>query len=319
VNIIAKNSTDVIITINDLGLNILPENEIDLVTVVPPYKIASSNDLVSKVSTGCITINDGENDLSVVDAIRYVTTQKAALPTDPSGKQRVHETSRQDGTITYFTGSGDNIDDINDVGGGNSFELAHNIGDSTNQVLYMDLNIVTNKTYIHEGYIVWKDAELDKATLEVVPRTTSYEISEGTNYSLYGGYMVIPNDSTSGNIEITSDLSDPHGGLVYMPDDDLGNSPVAFWNAEWDSIDECYKNITPAPYGNGKYNIFTVEVPLARFVNKIPLLGYGFQNLQTADTDELGQGMRFRFTAETNGNHDWSMAFMLTMHRARTI
>ena len=62
-NIIAKNSTDVIITINDLGLNILPENEIDLVTVVPPYKIASSNDLVSKVSTGCITIKDCENDL----------------------------------------------------------------------------------------------------------------------------------------------------------------------------------------------------------------------------------------------------------------
>lgn len=320
-NIIAKNNIDAIVSINDLGISILPDDQIDLSTL-QPYKVSSSDNLVAKISDGSIVINDGDDDLSVTDAIKYVIMQKSTTPVDPSGKQRVHQTSRPEGLITYFTGSGDDPEDIYDVGGGQEFVINHSINDSTNQYIYMDFNTITNETWIHEGYVTWNNAEFDTVSVDIVPRVTQYEFSQGTNYLLYNGYMIIPVDGTNGNVTITSDLTNPHGGLVYIPKTDEGIQPTSFWNATWDDVDGCYKDITPAPYGNGKFNLFTVEISLARFVNRFPFVGQGFQKLQSSDIDKLGQGMRIRSKATTNvstGNHNWSIACALTLYRKRTV
>ena len=104
-----------------------------------------------------------------------------------------------------------------------------------------------------------------------------------------------------------------------MPNDDQNNPPVAYWNADWNSTTKEFENITAAPNGDGRYNMFAVEVSLNRFVNRIPLLHYGFQMLQSADTAELGQGMRLKATAHTWGeDHAWKVACALTMHRQKS-
>jgi hypothetical protein len=185
--------------------------------------------------------------------------------------------------------------------------------------IYLDFNIAENRTWLHEGYIIWKDADFDTVTLEIMPIVTSVVTGQtGKNYNLYGGYLIIP-AAGDGTIDVTSDITAPRGGLVYAPPDDQGNAPTAYWDAEWDATNKVYKNITAAPSGNGHYNMFAAEVTLSRFVNRIPLLGSGFQMLQSADTAELGQGMRIRASAQMWGtDHTWRIACALTMHRAKT-
>lgn len=248
-------------------------------------------------------------------------------PKDRSGKTRVHETSRALGTKTYFTGAGDDPDNPTDIGNGTSFTIGHEVGvDSTNQSIYLDFNSIENETWVHEGYLIWKDAMFDKITLEVVPKITQYHIDStaATNYELYGGYMIVPPQTVGkggneGTVVVDSDITSGVNGLIQMPDNDLGEPPTAFWNADWHSTNKVFENITPAPYGNGRFNIFTVEVVLARFANRIPLLASGFQRMQTADCDELGHGMRFKLSAETNlPDHSWWISFMLTFHREKT-
>jgi len=266
-----------------------------------------------------IVANHSGQPLDQYDKIEVVNKVELAV-TNRSNKLEVHESSRVRGTTTYFTGAGDNVNDITDVGNGELFILKHRVGESFEQNLYIDFNIVENETWIHEGYVIWHNAQFDTISFTIVPCLTEYTVSSGTNFNLYGGYLVVP-AAGDGHIEVTSDLTDARGGLVYIPvsEDGTRRTP-AFWNADWNSATKKYENITPAPTGNGSYNMFTLEVPLGRFVNRLPLLGQGFQRMQSADSDELGQGMRLRATLyTTEPDHDWEMACMLTLHRAHTV
>ena len=261
--------------------------------------------------------HDGEPFISY-DEVKVVNAIKLEA-TNLSGKIEVHESSRTAGTTTYFTGSGDDPNDIMDVGNGELFMLRHRIGDPMTQYLYLDFNIVENPTWIHEGYIIWKDAQFDLISFEIVPLIPTWTLSSGTNYKLYNNYMIIPAEG-NGNVEITSDLGDPRGGLVFMPTDETGNKLAGFWNADWNSTTKRYENITAAPSGDGDYNIFAYEIPLSRFVNKQTMIGDGFQRMQTADADELGQGMRLRVIGvTTEPDHDWYCGCVLTMYRVRTV
>ena len=40
--------------------------------------------------------------------------------------------------------------------------------------------------------------------------------------------------------------------------------------------------------------------------------------MQTSDTDQIGHGMRFKMIAYTEGDHNWSCSFIMTMHRIRS-
>ena len=245
---------------------------------------------------------------------------------DRSGKLRVHQTSRKIGTVIIWTGEGDDTTDVNKVGGGEPFSFVYHAGQDDPLIKYIDFNIVTNETWLHEGYITWKDCYLDTLDLLVVPRTVNYSASiSGTNYNLHEGYLIVPAPPGAGSITINSDITLPDGGLVYMPANDVGQFPTAFFNADWNAVTKRFENITPAYDGTGRYNMFGVEVPLAHFVRKMPLLNSGFIALNSSDTDQLGQGMRLKMVADTNttisgvGDHDWAVACTMCMHRARTL
>lgn len=251
----------------------------------------------------------------------YKSTIDSLLPTDygvvDGSKILVHQTSRVLGTLTYFTSSSDDQAHMGLVGGtvpeSQKLKGHHEIGDPTTEAKYLDLNTMENETYIHEGYIQWKDALNDELTVSIVPELTTVSAGSNTFYNLYGGYLVIP-AAGDGLINIDDMV------LCEMPINEFGKRSPAYWNADYNTTTHDFENVTAAPLGNGAYNMFTVEVTLDRFANKIPLLGSGFMNLQTSDASALTQNLRLKITAETIGaDHEWWWNAFATFHRKRTV
>jgi hypothetical protein len=190
--------------------------------------------------------------------------------------------------------------------------------------LYIDLNMVENDTWLHEGYITWKDMLFDHVTFRVVPIVTSVVPGSNTNFNLYGPFIVAA--PGNGTVQLTKDMSGHRDGLVYMPNDDLNNppgvngQPPAFWDATWNTTTKKFENLAFNPLGQGRYNMFPAEVPLSRFVNQITPLGQGFIMLQSADSAQLGQGMRLKVTLGTHGDdHAWQFSCVMTLHRKKTV
>ena len=291
-------------------------------------EIASSSDLIEAIAAGSFTVNDGIRNLTSVEAIKYCLGQFSDVNLidewrDRSGKLRVHQTSRKLGLAISWTGAGDDASNITNVYKGEPLTFEFNTASGTGTMSkYIDFNIVENETWLHEGYITWKNCHFDKLTLQMVPRVTTVSGSSGTNYNLYGGYLVVPAAPGAGTVAITSDITDPMGGLIYMPNDDLDDPPLAYWNADWNSTTKQYENVTPAYSGDGRYNMFAAEVVFAEFVSQIPLLSNGFIGLNSSDTDQMGQGMRLKMIMEP-GNHNGTeeivgIACILCLHRDKS-
>lgn len=248
---------------------------------------------------------------------------------DAFGKQRIHQTSRPIGAKVHFTSRGDHREYVSDAGGGDQFLFDHHTGDDLEQVVYLDFNCAENRTFLHEGYVIWENCKFDTIALDIVPEVTTVEPGSNTDYFINPAmpHIILPSMIVggAGNYNVTSDLSHPRGGLVYMPQagDVQFGRPPAYWNAEYNMSTHLFENISPAPAGDGKYNLFAVEFAMARFANDLLMLKDGFQRLKTSDTEELGQGMRVRATATTNisrdGDHDWSCACVLTLHRFKSV
>jgi hypothetical protein len=317
------NNTDTIVTINDLGrININPGSTIDIALTKSLGDISNSNDLVELIGNGSIVVSNSINTFSKTTAIQYVSLHNVLNePRDRSGKLRVHQTSRKFGTMIVWSGEGDDSDNPLVVGGGAKLAFAYKAGQTDPLVKYIDYNMVENETWLHEGYVTWEDAQLDTLDLQVVPRVTS--TISGTSYGVYNGYLIVPTNPGEGSIDITSDITQHDGGLVYMPPNDLGVRSTAFWNAEWDTNTKTYTNISPAPLGDGEYNMFSNEIVIAQFVRKMTLIGSGFIALNSSDTDQLGHGMRLKMIADTNTedytDHDWRIACMMCLHREKSV
>ena len=266
------------------------------------------------------------NNTHTIDITRTTIIEKILeqAPTDIADKPWVHQSSRPFGTLTYFAGAGDNIHSPGQYGNGELFEHVHTLDSTaTIEYIYLDFNMVGNRTFLHEGYIMWEGAQRDTICMEVVSITTPVVPASNTYFNLYGGYLVVP-AAGDGVINVPGiNLIDGTAaidcGLVYMPMNELGVRAQAFWNAEWDDTLGMFINIAPAPYGNGQYNMFAGEIPLFRFVNRLPLIKYGFLCMQTSDVEEIGHGMRIRGVMETRGeNHEWQFAGWFTMNREKT-
>lgn len=280
--------------------------------------------------SGIVAQHGGENDDIDYTPVKIIAaapdakigTELASEWHDRSGKLRVHQTSRKLGLRIMWTGQGDDLSDPISIGGGEEFSFSYTQGQVEPMIKYINFNIVENETWLHEGYLTWSNAQLDTIDLQMVAIGTQFTTSSGTNYALYDGYLIVPTVTGTGTIEITSDITTHSGGLVYMPNNDLDEPPTAFWDADWNSTTQRYENITPAPYGDGRYNMFVTEICLAHFVRNIPLLGSGFIALNSSDTDQMGHGMRLKMTADTNDSvpdHDWQVACIMCLHRERSV
>jgi len=314
-SIYIKNLTSSVIYISDLGISILPNDTYEYLDI---FNLRDSSEILMKLSNETICLNNDIKDLIGPDAIKFIYSSIDQAPKDRSGKIRVHQTARKLGTIVYFSGAGDNISDLNNIGDGEDFIFEHKIGEPVVQTKYFDFNTIDNETWFQEGYLIWSGAQFDRMTMSIV---SSYvDVLDGTNTNFYKhpSGLIVPVEGT-GNITITNDLSLYRGGLVFMPLNDLGEPEIGYWDADWNSTIKKFENIRPNVNGTGKYNIFWKEVEFARFINKIPLLNNGFERLQSNDSDQLGHGMRLKGTIETRGDdHAWKVASVLCMFRKNT-
>lgn len=291
------------------------------------------NPLIHKDLTtlsGVVQTHDGEDDYVEYEAVKIVEADEGVrlnthmydVPYDKSGKLRVHQTSRKLGTRVMWTGIGDDTSDITKVGGGETLSFEYQPGNTDPMVKYIDFNCIENETWLHEGYLTWENGKLDTLSLQMVPRIVSVEPAAGTSMTMYGGYLVVPTPPGEGNYVVTSDLTQPHGGLVYMPNNDLGETPTAYWDADYNVSTHEFENIRPNYTAQGRYNIFSYEVIFAEFMRQIPFLGSGFIPLNSSDTDQLGNGMRLKMIADTNtsvADHAWSIACIMCLHRDHSI
>jgi len=318
------NITDSVVTISDLSVTLTPDESVDLALIRKLYEISSSNILPKLIANESLTVNDGDNDLTISKALQYIAYQNIPTPRDISDKQWVHETARPFGSKINFTGCGDDPSDPLDIGGGDRFIISHNVGQDSSHNLSAYFNCVENTSYIHEGYVMWKDCQFDYISAYFVPRVCQYEPADSTAvspYFLYGD-MILPYQTVGqqkGNIQMTKDITLSDGGLVYIPYREDGTRDQCFWDANWNTVTKRFENIVPKPTGNGNYNLFGQEKKLYRMANKISLVGSGFEKLQTADADQIGHGMGLRFEGVTDGaDHDWMAGITLTMYRAKT-
>lgn len=234
--------------------------------------------------------------------------------TDLREIQIVHETSKPLGFLTVFTSAGDDLNNHKRFGGGTPLKVSHSIGEERTKLVTVDFNCKGNRTYIHEGYIIWRNADFDKLTVDIVPLTTLYSSGVNTNFNIVNG-VIIP---AAGDGLVSVNLEDIK--LVEMTIQEATKQrATAYWNADYDYETNTYSNLTPAPNGDGLYNIFGEEVVFYRMLNKAIFLKDGFIKLQTADAAEIGQGYRIKMIIETEGeDHSWDAACIMVLHREKT-
>lgn len=244
-----------------------------------------------------------------------VDTVKTEDPVDVFGKVFSHETTRPPTTTTRWFGEGDDTTDPTKLGGGEYCINHHEVGGDQEESKYIDFNLKENAMYVHEAYLQFENAAFDYVFARVVPKITASSAGSGTNFNLYGGYLIIP---AAGDGTLVVDPGDMV--LVESPiDQNTGIRKAGYWNADYSAETHTFSNITAAPNGDGMYNMFGVEVNLNEFYGKVPMLGSGHIWLQSADAHEIGCNMRVKLTFGTYGtDHDWKCALIVVAHRART-
>ena len=238
---------------------------------------------------------------------------------DKSGKLRVHQTSRKEGLAVHWTGRGDDRSNAKTFGKGPFISYKHNIGDSTSEVIYIDFNGLLNESWIHEVVMTWYGSELDLVSVDIVPDVCQIQDSPTGNFTKYEA-IILPAIPGTGNCNIVSDVLSYTGGLCERdnPSDPSNPPSPAFWNADFNEETGRFENLTPAPNGDGRYNIFHEERVLNKTFNQIQLLKNGFQIFNSSDTDQISHGYRLRATFETTlPDHEWTVSGILVMHRAK--
>lgn len=249
-----------------------------------------------------------------------------------NGNLIVQPTCRPPGTVTCHTGYSDDILNMSDVGNGKIIRVDHMKGGGSNTIitdmhlieqLYVDFNTVLNPTYIFRAKILHSNFINSNISCYVTNRITPFVHGSGTIYQgiPYLGQsnaLILPSNNT-GNLQLYGEVS-----LVETQYLDNGTRGQGFWNAEIDYNEpKLFKNITPAPYGNGKYNIFAKELLFDRFVNII-LDSPGksmVTEIDSFDISRLPHGVRLKIVIKIPKDSDSTCtAFTnIMMYRTKTI
>ena len=264
-----------------------------------------------------LVVNDGVNDLSPSAGDKWLKNQDDNL-SNTDGRKIYHATPRQFGTVTYFTGAGDDPATEYATGGANGQAMTwhHEVGQDVSQSLIVDINSIENLSYLHAGALQWKDALNDEVTFEVIPKVTPYTADTGTDYTLYGGYLIIPSTPGAGDIAVASG----DRVLVEVPINEKGDRLGAgYYDADWNTTLKQWDNFAINYYGTGQFNMFAAEVVLDRFANRLSVLGSGMSPLGTHDASMFGHNNRGKLTYKTLGaDHEWWGSCWLVLHRKRT-
>jgi hypothetical protein len=312
-----KNNTQLELTI--CGQTIL-SGEYYAITISEERNWCGDEYLLQCVSNGSIIVNNGGEDIiDPVEGMKYLINSPKDFSLSPDSKIMVQQTPRVFGTTTCWAGKADDQSSSDKINDGSELFHQHKIGEDLIASKYFDLNTIENRTYIHSGYVQWKNTNWDIFDISLVPKISTIDVN-GTGYRHYNNYMLMP--------EIFGAEYGPIVGITGVPvlvevfrDAAWHSSRQGFWDADYNSATNSWSNIVPNLTGAGKYNIFTHEIDLSKFVSNIRMLGTtnGFSYLYCYDSEGIGHNMRIKATFKTSNNdHDWDAVIFLTLYRERS-
>lgn len=232
-------------------------------------------------------------------------------PAAPDLKPYTQSSPRPIGTYTVFTSRGDTDTGYGD---GQAFNLFHRVGDPLIQSIYLDFNTVENPTWLCGSYASWCNAVGDEIVCEIVPKVSTFAAGTNTNFmSISGVLVMVP---AGGNLAVDFTQAVP----VEMPVNEFRTRPPGYWECTWNKTTRKFENFQFKPDGSGRYNIFTQEVILNRFVPSQIMCGTHSMELKSSDVTSAGHNMRLKATFYTrNEDHEWHFAANLSIFRNRTL
>lgn len=160
-------------------------------------------------------------------------------------------------------------------GAGEEFVLTRStVGDETKSFHFGDV------LYLAGGQVSWSGADLgDNVTMGLAAPATAVTVNGSStgNCNLVplagGGNMIVP-AAGDGSHDVDLAVAVP----VPAWDDEEGGEPTGWWDCTEPTTGRGV--ITPSAVpGAGKWYLFDVEIPLARFVSKLQLLGAGVMDV----------------------------------------
>lgn len=186
--VIVRNDTGDDHTLEDLqSFSVVASGTVDLLDYFKAEEIARSDDLLLCLAEGKLVVDNSGLDLTVGEAIRYVSLHKHINPQSPDGREIIRADSRPTDTETYFSGRGDTASGIGDGAQmiwdfSDSNTVFYTYDPTSNGPRYDGFDVAqidityTDPIYIKEGAIYFYDAPWQSfiAMLVVVPAGNYY-------------------------------------------------------------------------------------------------------------------------------------------------
>jgi len=276
--------------------------------------IKNSSQMFTLISDGSLIVLDANNN-DIIDPLegwKYLTDERKELIDAASGKVAVQESSRPivDGKLfnTVWSGAGDDMT-VPTIGGGPLLLVQTQVGvPKVSQDIEFHPNF--GDVYLHEGYVMWQNAGWgDCIDVEVIAKPTPLQTVSALDYELV--------NVTTGVNKIIAASGGPgtgthglNGTPVFVPNE----TQTGYWNLI---------NGVPSfsSTQTGLYDWYDVEIPVNRFINRVPLFGTSsnYIMLQSADSVLMPPGYVLRITTFNNSDTIWKAWMFMTIYREKTV
>lgn len=305
-NRIIKNDTSQEVIIVELGQVIPVGESVDLVPQHSLDEIARCDSLIDLLTSGLVIFNDGIRDYELVEAVRVLMNITVPLATDSDGNYQmviagnptaydkkivVHSSPRplSPKTYTHYMGRGDDLDTSLHGEGPSSFAMT-----VSGAYFEQDFKFITDgQVYLRGAAFGWENCVWGtEISAEMYADPTPLYTAASGNLLEVNAYhrIYMPMDGGGSPIGGTYSFA---GNPVVVPSVDANLNPVGYWD-----FDSATLSLTPNPTCSGAYDLYDIEVQVARFVQKIPLYGsnYTLKSLESDDVEYVPPGyfMRMR-------------------------
>lgn len=225
-------------------------------------------------------------------------------------KLAVHSSPKPDvdGSVTYavWTGSGDDVDsDPPILGGGDLLCFNCVSGTATVSKNVKFDHAAFGRIWIHEAYLKFTGGGIaDYISSEVVASASALQTSVNLD-------LVLDNDLVK---YAPGGAGTGTHGFAATP----VLIPKTFSkDGNWDYDGT---NLTPNLTGTGGYDISIVDVPVHRFVNKIPCFGTceTYFSMTSDETAEIPSGYYMTITVYNNSDTNWNASVIMEIYREKT-
>jgi hypothetical protein len=296
---IVINNNDYDITIDDLGVVITASGgSVDLLESNGQDEIGQSDDLLTLVASGTLQVSDGETDYSLASAVRFLHGIQPEFSFDSDGKLNtklaenpiaydkkiiVHSSPRPltPKTYTHYMGRGDDL--ASALHGESDVQFAITCSGAYAEA---DFYFITDgQVYMRGAAFGWENCAWGvEVSAEMYSSPTLLYAAESGNFLKVNEYHRIYYDVEDGEYSFADNP-------VPVPALDANGNPVGYWDLSADG-----SSLVPNPTISGAYDLYDVEVQVARFVQKIPMYGtnYTLKSLESDDIEYMPPGYFMR-------------------------